>query len=166
MYNMKSSTGDRMDFDSMAYNCGQDAANALELQDLLLSPSGEVEHMAESAFVAGEQFQEENRDEPGYVEDMEEAHARFVGKWADGFRTRQGELLVDETGRHADVGDGDVAVAVYDPCADAYTLRIAKGEMPAHACDQYSTPSQILDAMERLKPLDAWHENSEVEEVA
>jgi len=91
MYNLKSSQTERMDFDSMAKQCGYDSADALEADFLVNIPRGDVEEMAESAFVAGEQFQDDDREEPGYVEDMEEAHARFVGKWVDGFLLKQEE---------------------------------------------------------------------------
>ncbi len=96
MYNLKSSMSDRMDFDSMARQCGYDSADALEADFLVNIPKSDVEEMAESAFVAGEQFQDDDREEPGYVEDMEEAHARFVGKWVEGFLLRQKENHTEE----------------------------------------------------------------------
>lgn len=92
MYNLRSSPTDRMDFDSMAHQCGYDSADSLEPDFLVNIPQSDVEEMAESAFVAGEQFQDDDRDEFGYVEDMEEAHARFTGKWAEGFLLRQKEV--------------------------------------------------------------------------
>ena len=91
MYNLRSSQTDRMDFDSMAHQCGYDSADALEVEFLANIPKSDVEEMAESAFVAGEQFQDDDCDEPGYVEDMEEAHTRFTGKWVEGFLLRKEE---------------------------------------------------------------------------
>ena len=57
----------RMDFDSMAKQCGYDSADALEADFLVNIPRGDVE-------------------------DMEEAHARFVGNWVDGFLLKQEEV--------------------------------------------------------------------------
>lgn len=92
MYNLKSSMCDRMDFDSMARQCGYDSADALEVEFLMNIPKSDVDEMAESAFVAGEQFQDDDPEEFGYVEDMEEAHARFIAKWVECFLLRQGEV--------------------------------------------------------------------------
>jgi len=90
MYYLSASMSDRMNFDSMCRQCGWDAADALPLDELKkYNNEDSVKFLAESAWDGALATDIEEQ-----VDDIEEAKARWLSAWADGFEMRR-DLIIE-----------------------------------------------------------------------
>jgi hypothetical protein len=124
-YFLKSDQADCVRFDAMAYQGGRDAGGSLSVQDArnALQDKASLDQAADVAFEQGEFHADSLEEEyPGiYVEDLEEARARFVSEWVRGFvdgceNTLSGAVACFYYGKPAYVNEvGDVPILTVWP---------------------------------------------------
>ena len=86
-YNLESNMSDRINFDAMVRQMAEDAASTMtpDLARDVLRGDPECKETAENAFDLCD-FQADDPDEPGWVEDMDEAKARWMDVYPSTFR--------------------------------------------------------------------------------
>lgn len=86
-YYLESNMSDRLNFDRDCFDQGHDSASTMSVDDArkILANPADIKDVASSAWDLTE-YQAEAEDEPYFVEDIEEAEARFLDSWARGFR--------------------------------------------------------------------------------
>ncbi len=96
---LTSNQADRLNLDEYSADCGDAAFQSLRNMplDFLRQQYADAENLASSA---ENLFQDEDSDEDYYVDEIDEANARWVTAWARGFKTAFENFLETETGRN------------------------------------------------------------------
>ena len=97
MYRLNESMTDRGNFDSMCSQCGWDTASTPDREDLEQLTKEEIDDLAivtwEAAVSADQIGVSEDDDYPMTVDNLEEAKARWLSAWAEGFEAKRTEKL-------------------------------------------------------------------------